>query len=294
MEFNFKPLCEEKRTLIIDTDIGPDCDDVGALVLTFRLAKKYGFTVGGIVNCTSNPYGNGAIDAIAERCGVKLHATGAFAGKGFLEDTKKFNKYLAENMVTYRSPVVEATEYYKSILENCEDNSVMLVTIGQFNTVADLLKNEKELFDRKIYAVVSMAAEYPKGREYNVFCDAASCKYFIENCSKPIFFSGFEIGKILKTGFTPEEKDDNDPVVKAYELYTDGRMKRESWDLTALQFAIEGKNGFYEISEEVGITIDDNGCNEFFAAKGTNRYYLKLVASVEDTENYLNSLLKKY
>lgn len=36
----YEPLKRVKRAVLLDTDIGPDCDDVGALVLLHHLAKN--------------------------------------------------------------------------------------------------------------------------------------------------------------------------------------------------------------------------------------------------------------
>ena len=68
--FCYEPLKDVKRSVIVDTDIGPDVDDVGALVVLFKLAQKYDVPVLGVVNCTSNVYGNGAIDVVARYCGA--------------------------------------------------------------------------------------------------------------------------------------------------------------------------------------------------------------------------------
>lgn len=61
--FEYEPLKKVKRSVIVDTDIGPDVDDVGALVVLRKVAQKYDVPVLRIVNCTSNIYGNDAIAA---------------------------------------------------------------------------------------------------------------------------------------------------------------------------------------------------------------------------------------
>lgn len=60
------------KKMIIDTDIGPDCDDAGALAVAFQLAESAGVEIAGLCNCTSNPYGSGAIDAIASYYGCRI------------------------------------------------------------------------------------------------------------------------------------------------------------------------------------------------------------------------------
>ena len=38
-KFLFEPLRTVRRSLILDTDIGPDCDDVGALAVMYILKR---------------------------------------------------------------------------------------------------------------------------------------------------------------------------------------------------------------------------------------------------------------
>ena len=98
-KFEFEPLKKVKRSIIVDKDIGPDCDDVGALVVLHRLAQKYDIQVLGIINCTSNPYGTGAIDVVSTFCGNKDIPIGMYTEPGFLynDDAMAYNKYISEH-----------------------------------------------------------------------------------------------------------------------------------------------------------------------------------------------------
>ena len=51
----YTPLRQGGKTLLIDTDIGPDCDDAGALAVAAGMAKRYRVPVGAVVSCTSSP-----------------------------------------------------------------------------------------------------------------------------------------------------------------------------------------------------------------------------------------------
>ena len=53
-----------KKNIILDTDIGPDCDDAAALAMLNLYADQGLCRILGITHCTSNPYGAGTIDAI--------------------------------------------------------------------------------------------------------------------------------------------------------------------------------------------------------------------------------------
>ena len=72
----YTPLKNGGLTLLIDTDIGPDCDDAGALAVAAALAKRYRVSVGAVVSCTSSPYGAPCAEAICRFCGLEV---GVFA-----------------------------------------------------------------------------------------------------------------------------------------------------------------------------------------------------------------------
>ena len=80
------PLCERPGPVILDTDIGPDCDDVGALAVLISYAKEYGFPILGVCNCTSNNAGTGTIDAVARFCNYPIERIAQWDKPGFMDD----------------------------------------------------------------------------------------------------------------------------------------------------------------------------------------------------------------
>ena len=74
------------KNIIIDTDIGPDCDDVGALAMLNIYANQGLCRILGVSHCTSNPYGAGTIDVINRYYGRPDVAIGTYYGEGFLTD----------------------------------------------------------------------------------------------------------------------------------------------------------------------------------------------------------------
>lgn len=263
----FESLKMKKRSVILDTDIGPDCDDVGALAVLLSYARENDVPVLGVCNCTSNRYGTATVDAVREYCGYPEFALGAYSEPGFYEDAQRYNKYIAE---TYSSKhksgtleVLSHVDFYRSLLSDAEDDSVVVITIGMFNTFADFLRSKGdkysslsgiELAGRKIHSVVSMAAVIPVGREFNVICDYEASKFVFDNCPAPMYFSDFKLGYSIFTGYEPSEaeKYKNNPIFDSYQLYTHDRARpgfNRSFDLTAVQFAFEGEGELYSLSE---------------------------------------------
>ena len=252
----------KKRSIILDTDIGPDCDDVGALAVLFSYSNELGIPVLGVNNCTSNSYGTATVDAIREYCKYPEIKLGAYSKPGFYADAMNYNKYIAENYSTkYKNGTLEYlphVEFYRSLLANAEDDSVIVVTIGMFNCLADFLKSGAdqystltglELAAKKIHAVVSMAAILPAGREFNVICDFEASKFCFDNCPVPMYLSDFRIGNTVKTGWGTKEEHGlaGNPIVDSYRLYNSAE-KRASYDLTAVQFAFEGEGELYSLT----------------------------------------------
>lgn len=262
----FESLKMKKRSIILDTDIGPDCDDVGALAVMFSYAKENGVSVLGVNNCTSNPYGTATIDAIREYCDYPELVIGSYSSPGFYEDNTRYNKYIAENYSTkYKNGTFKYlphVDFYRSLLADAEDDGVVLVTVGMFNAFADFLKSGAddispltgiELAAKKLHAVVSMAAVLPAGREFNVICDYEASKYCFDNCPVPMYLSDFKIGLSVFTGYAPEdaEKYKNNPIFDSYQLYTAAWERvgfNRSFDLTAVQFAFEGEGDIYSLT----------------------------------------------
>lgn len=262
----FESLKAKKRSIILDTDIGPDCDDVGALAVMFSYSKETGVPVLGVCNCTSNKYGTVTIDAVREYCDYPEITLGMYSKPDFYEGALKYNKYVAENYSTkYKSGDLEYlshVDFYRSLLSSADDDSVIVVTIGMFNSFGDFLRSEGDKYSplsgialakKKIHAVVSMAAILPGGREFNVICDHEASKFVFDNCPVPMYLSDFKLGHSIFTGYEPAEaeKYKNNPIFDSYQLYTKDWARpgfNRSFDLTAVQFAFEGEGELYSLT----------------------------------------------
>ncbi|MBQ9151104.1 MAG: nucleoside hydrolase [Clostridia bacterium] len=277
MNHIFESLKKHPRTVILDTDIGPDCDDVGALVCLIHYSKKYGFPIAGICNCTSNKAGTGTIDAVCHWCGMETPYLGQWSGADFMNDASchKYNDAVAEKYSeAYQNgtlKTVDEVTFYRTLLAKAEDDSVMIITIGMFNNLAALLESGAdeisplsgvELIKAKVNCLVSMAAILPQGRECNVICDyKASQKVFAE-WPTAVYLSDFHIGWKVMTGYDhiqdPEEIAAS-PLSLSYHLYTKDwthlpvKGMNSSYDLTAIQFAAEGEESFYTLLDPVDL-----------------------------------------
>ncbi len=305
---SYESLKAKKRTVILDTDIGPDCDDVGALAVLFSYAKELDVPVLGVCNCTSNRYGSATVDVIREYCKYPEIPIGGYDKPGFYDSvepshTQHYNKYIAE---TYSKrfqngtlAVLPHVSFYRNLLAKAEDDSVVLITIGMFNCLADFLRSGgdeyspltgMELAEKKIHCMVSMAAIYPEGREFNVICDPRSARYVFEHFPKPMYLSDFRVGETVFNGYDVKKRAagrENDPIYDSYRLYTAAWARpgfNRSFDLTAVQFAFEGEGEIYSLTSP--------GRLEFYNAD-PERFPTDATRFVEDEQGRIRFLIKE-
>lgn len=303
----YTPLKDGGLTLLIDTDIGPDCDDAGALAVAASMAKRYGVPVGAVVSCTSSPYGAPCAEAICRFCGLEVGAFAENKQEGLLsrENNMRYNREIAGRFCSPKT-YEDAVTAYRRTLAALPDGGAVVVGIGPFATLAQLMRSRpdefsplcgKDLFAKKVRAAVVMAAKYPKGREYNIICDPPSAIGFFDACEVPIFFADFDAGYSVRSGFprTVSPRTDN-PLYLAYLRYcTDGdytcAQLNASYDLVAMHFAFEGDSEWFGISEPYRFTVTDEGENTFIPDPAGRCYRILKRATDEALGAYYSKIL---
>jgi inosine-uridine nucleoside N-ribohydrolase len=290
----FEPIKDSRRYIVFDTDIGPDCDDAGAFAVMASMAKKYDAKILGAANCTSNKYGTDALAVLSQYFGLDI-PLGEHRGYEILPDGDKYNKQLAKKYDVKAKKALASADFYKKILSGVEDDSVTVISVGPLTNIAEILEKEPKLFNAKVNSIVAMAGKFPSGKEFNIESDIKAAKYVFENFSNIIVCSGFEIGNGVMTGFNETPSEDN-PVYDCYKDYLGKKeppIFRESWDLTAVQYAFEGNGAFYSLSAPVKITVSDDGVTTAVKDKYSNRYYMIQKAKNAVIADYLNGILSE-
>src|SRR5438034_261044 len=123
---------------------------------------------------------------------------------------------------------------------------------------------------------------YPNGRcedgegEYNVQVDTAASVRAIHDWPTPVVFSGFEIGARVFTGARLRAAPETSPVRAAY-LHFNGLANRQSWDQTAVLYAVRGPREYWTESEP-GLCLMHArvgfGYNDWVSAPRMSRRYL--------------------
>lgn len=290
----FEPLKDSRRYVIFDTDIGPDCDDAGAFAVMASMARKNDVKILGAANCTSNPHGTDALAVLSRHFGLDI-PLGEHKGYEVLPDGSKYNKPLSKKYGIKAESTSSAADLYKKLLSKAEDDSVTVISVGPLTNLAEILEKETKLFNSKVNSIVAMAGKFPSGKEFNIESDIKAASYVFENFKNVIVCSGFEIGRDIMTGFTEKPLNDN-PVYDCYMEYLGKKEPpalRDSWDLTAVQYAFEGNGAFYSLSKPVKITVESDGTTSAVRDKYSNRYYIIQKAKNNKIAAYLNDILSK-
>jgi inosine-uridine nucleoside N-ribohydrolase len=170
---------------------------------------------------------------------------------------------------------------------------VTIVTTGFLNNLRALLDSRPDEFSKldgealvkqKVKEWVCMGGKFPDGRfpdgggEYNVMWDTAGSVRAINDWPTPIVFSGFEIGVRIKTGQGLKQTSEANPVRACYQHYN-GLTPRESWDQTAVLYAVRGARDYWTLSEPGFCVMHArvmHGYNEWLpTAAGKHRYLIE-------------------
>ena len=144
--------------LIIDTDLGFDVDDVGAIAVAHALADQGHVDLLAVVCNTGRDACIVGVDIINTYYGrANSTAIGSFKGRfGSYTDNGQDSHYVNDlkgrfpHTVTGRNSVSSALDVYRNALQNAADKSVTIASIGETTNLQDLLQNEMALVRSKV------------------------------------------------------------------------------------------------------------------------------------------------
>ena len=256
----FEALKDKPRGVIISTDIGPDCDDAGAIALLHEYSKEYSFPILGMINCTTNPNGTRtlyALNKFVEKSDIPL---GQWGGEPLFEsaDSSHYTAEIAERFGAGAPTPEDSTVLYRRLLSEAEDDSVVIITIGMFTDLSALLTSDPDgisdltgaqLVEKKVAYVVSMATNNMT-REFNIRWAPDAARRVLEDIPCDMYIADFWLGKRVNTGFDPEADKRDNPYYEAYRLYPyNAPLQNASFDLVAVQFAVLGEGELYKLGD---------------------------------------------
>lgn len=290
--------------IIFDTDLGPDYDDVGALAFLHAMADSGKAEI--LATVASNKH-----DLVAPSIDV---INTYFGRTGILIGAPKTNgvnlgssQHWADSIVAMyphkinsTSEVADAVDIYRRTLSSQPDNSITIVTVGFLTNLNNLLMSQpdsispltgKELLNKKIKLLVSMAGKFPAGKEFNIYMDSTASKNVYENWPREIIFTGFEIGWEIRTGLRLIKSTVlNSPVKDVFRisipLSEEDKYGRMSWDQTAVLIGVYGTESFFD-TVRGKIIINSDGSNKWENSTGGKHYYVKQKMPVPEMGKFI-------
>jgi inosine-uridine nucleoside N-ribohydrolase len=295
--------------VIFDTDMGPDYDDVGAITLLHAFADSGQAKI--LATMASTKYEGVAAVINVLNTYFKRPDIPIGVPKGNASELRDFQHWtdtlIAKypHAVKHNSDASDAVELYRKILSQQPDTSVTIITTGFFTNIAALLQSSpdnysnltgKELVNKKVKQLVSMAGRFPSGAEFNVRIDAAASMYTFANWERPVILSGFEIGVKIKSGLPLINNNSiqNSPVKDVFRisipLAPDDNLGRCSWDQTAVLVGVLGYKPYYKLRPGTMIVYDD-GKNSW-DNNGNKQFYLAEDRSPSEVQDVINKLMQ--
>ena len=298
-------------SVIFDSDMGPDYDDVGAITLLHAF-DDYG-KANILATIASTKYDNVAavfnvLNTYFKRPNVPI---GVPKGEALeLKDFQHWTDSIVKNYphaINSNKDVPDAVALYRRILAIQPDKSVTIITVGFLTNLKNLLQSKADMFSpltgeqlvkQKVKQLVSMAGRFPSGGEFNINQDFVASKYAYENWPTPVLFSGFEIGEKIKVGLPLIHNDaiQNSPVKDVFRISipqaAEDSAGRKSWDETAVLVAVLGYESWYDVKQGKIVISDKDGSNTWIEDKTSKQYYLVEKASPADVKNLIEELIQ--
>ena len=303
----------EPVKIIMDVDMAEDVDDAGAVAVLHALADRGEAEILGFMVSSKNEWVGPCLDAINTWYGRADLPIGYQRSYQYgyhnttdpgRETTSKYAEAVAKNFphrLQRSSDAPEAAGLARKLLAAQPDQSVTIVSVGflsNLRSLLDSLPDESSPLDgtalvkQKVRQWVCMGGRFPSGQfpdgggEYNLMWDTVASVRAVNDWPTPVVFSGFEIGARIKTGARLRETSEKNPVRACYQHYN-GLQPRESWDQTAVLFAVRGSRDYWEWSAH-GVCLMHarvtHGFSQWIPAEsGTHHYLLERKSPSEMT-----------
>jgi len=306
--------------LIIDTDLGFDVDDVGAIAVAHALADQGHVDLVGVVCNTGRDACIVGVDVVNTYYGRGSTPIGSFKGKfGSYTDNGQDWHYVNDikskfpHRVNGRDDVPSALDVYRSALTAAANRSITIASIGELTNLQELLRAEPQLVRAKVKRVVYMDGDFNFGCADGTYGPSDECwksaQLVVANMPSPeveqIFqlhgdnHNGWWVGHDPKCGY-----DAHNPVKVAYAdmcAHSWGgacdNYGRDSWDPNTVYAAVMGAAGGGKCAIGSGracaYSVSDDGRSEYrdYNDHSKNMFDFSLIGDISAVGNTIETLL---
>lgn len=312
--------CSVPEKIILDTDMGSDCDDVGALALLHHYASHGKADLLAVIYSSGAvPYGAGVVDAINSFYGRKEIPVGAYQGTDFGDPVDKMGaQMLVMDTATFKHKIIrnsdarEQTALNRQVLASQPDTSVTYITIGHTRGLYELLVSTsdsisdlsgRELIKKKLKRWVALGALGAGNenkdfvRDWNFFFNGTApyTKYLVDHFPRPVYF--VDGGSRIMTGRSLLETPPGNIFRRAYSdwLWNVEKKRledqRPSWDLVTVYFAVEGPGPYLSPMETGYLEFDpEKGCRWMETYTALQHFFFRQISGTDQAfSDYLNA-----
>lgn len=293
----------EIKKVIFDTDLGGDCDDVGAAAVLCNLAKAGECEILAVTSCIGNPWGSYFLKNELSYFGFSDVPLGHLKDTTYMVEPV-YEKYTRAYLEANHLPCPESEDAVRvlrrALVQNGGGRDITLIAIGPLRNIANLLrsgaddlseKTGRELVAENVREFVTMlgSVERTDYCEWNVLMDIPSARYVVSEMPVPTVFSPFELGDHIQTGNLLSSQPDEHPVKAGYWYWNDKNgYTRCSWDPITVYCAIRVDTPLYE-RVPVHVSIREDGC--FSVSDGADMYYLRQRVADEAVQVAIDPLM---
>ena len=285
----------EPVRIVFDTDMGNDVDDALALAMLHALESRGEASILAVTITKDNRWAAPFVDLLDTFYGRPGIPIGIVRGGQTQEDgnytwvvagkRRPGGALVYPRQVTPEHDVPDAQIVLRRTLAAQPDASVVIVQTGFSTNLARLLDSPADaisplagrgLVERKVRLLVVMGGRFIDSElEYNIMKDVPAAQKLFAAWPGPIAVSPWELGAHANYpavrlghdfGYIPDH-----PLADAYRAYQKMPYDESLWDPTAALFAVRPDAGYFEVSAEGRISVDEKGVTTFSAGSGRQR-----------------------
>ena len=300
---------EAPVSIIFDTDVDRDCDDIGALFILHAAVERGEAQLLATMACTSSDAVAPCLDAINTWFGRPGIPVGTLKDEGFLAEPGFAHEIIRRFPQRFSSGTQypDAVALYRRILAQQPDASVVVLAVGPLRNLANLIESHPDdasplkgraLVAQKVRRLDVMGGTYPpaastREAEWNFKQDPAAAALVCSTWPTPVLFNG-EGGSTNSGRRVTYEMPEHNPLTMAYKLYPGAGFAgdRLSWDSISAMVAVRGAAPWYKVvSGGVNAVDPTTGINTWQVRPDRGHSYLVLQASKPEVETALEDMM---
>lgn len=301
------------RKIILDTDMGVDCDDAVALAILLNAHKSKKIELIGVSASSGREGATATIKAIIDHYKVKNIPIGSFSAE--LLNCDYINNYAKPIKDRYKIDDIQndSVKMIRKLLSS-SDEKVTIVAIGPLTNMANLLLSQadefstlngvdliKEKVDKFFVMGGAFIQNYSVDKinaifsEWNILQDIKSAMDFSKLCPVEVIYSPHEVGNKI---FTKMQNNDNPVWISMLEFAKSEKFNfktdfyRQSWDPITCLYAIDETNKDFELSKKGNVYIDEKGITTFVENKNGKDFYISTRSNLTNIEKRINEIIE--